>query len=710
MAHLTIKSNNENLSWVLVKNPASGVQTRAIRQGTGFGWFQGEDTYHLHFRDGVDTDSFGADFEYLGLSRFGHPLAYSSLVNAFLRDVWQGRNPEKDVVAANSIILHQVNTKALKLLSHLEGHLSCNVTWEHVEGRSDVFSLHLFGEQTLHELVSNMMIACLFLAGRDGAFLTKCDEQFVIKYAGILNKLDASFYMRYMFARNYFKSQEQFNKFAPMIAKEGIVLQHGDTAMQRLRFVEKHMDFQNEILDIGCGEGLFALNFPKRSVLPYHAVDIDEELIEVLGRKAKSRGFETLTTYTSVDEFASETPVDVLLVEVIEHMPLGDAEELIEYVMDHVNYNKFFITTPNKEFNKHYLIEEDEFRHDDHDWEMSKQEFQDWFEALFDCRRVNGEFNYEFVDIGDSVDGVYTSQGVIVTSHNRLKQAILTVGPSGSGKSTFAGRLAKSGWAEINRDNIRFNGYEKDWTKYNFTKQNEFKVTKKADKLIAQAIEDDKNIIISDTNLNPYYRKKYRELLEGEGYIVKEQAFDVDFETLLERNANRQGGIPYELLLEQYKRFQEYKGVTPYVGDEELPEAIIFDIDGTLADHPHRSPFDMDKVDTDEPIPHVVAMCQGMKDKYKIVFLSGRHDTAMEKTSQWLMDHVGEWTVGSSLLMREEGDNRKDYIIKKELFEEYVTPYYNVKAVVDDRKQVIEQCWNVLGVPVINVGNNLERF
>ena len=60
--------------------------------------------------------------------------------------------------------------------------------------------------------------------------------------------------------------------------------------------------------------------------------------------------------------------------------------------------------------------------------------------------------------------------------------------------------------------------------------------------------------------------------------------------------------------------------------------------------------------------------------------------------------------------MRATGDFRKDYIIKMELFDLYIRNNYNVLSVIDDRKQVIECCWNVLGINVINVGNNHERF
>ena len=40
--------------------------------------------------------------------------------------------------------------------------------------------------------------------------------------------------------------------------------------------------------------------------------------------------------------------------------------------------------------------------------------------------------------------------------------------------------------------------------------------------------------------------------------------------------------------------------------------------------------------------------------------------------------------------MREEGDYRSDDIIKKEIYDEMILPYYNVIAVFDDRSKVVE--------------------
>ena len=42
------------------------------------------------------------------------------------------------------------------------------------------------------------------------------------------------------------------------------------------------------------------------------------------------------------------------------------------------------------------------------------------------------------------------------------------------------------------------------------------------------------------------------------------------------------------------------------------------------------------------------------------------------------------------LYMRETNDKRKDYIVKRELYEKYVKPYYSILFWLDDRDQVVD--------------------
>ena len=54
--------------------------------------------------------------------------------------------------------------------------------------------------------------------------------------------------------------------------------------------------------------------------------------------------------------------------------------------------------------------------------------------------------------------------------------------------------------------------------------------------------------------------------------------------------------------------------------------------------------------------------------------------------------------------MREEGDRRKDNIVKYEIFNKFIRDKYCVNYVLDDRNQVVEM-WRKLGLRTLQVAD-----
>jgi len=313
-----------------------------------------------------------------------------------------------------------------------------------------------------------------------------------------------------------------------------------------------------------------------------------------------------------------------------------------------------------------------------------------------------------------------------------MLEAIITVGISGSGKSTWARDFCEGhpNWVEINRDNIRsllcepeaFNEdlgvVELDWSKYKFTKKNEQVVTEICNDEMAKACEAGKNIVISDTNLNPKYRLPLIEKLESWGYEVGIKEFPITLEEAWERDSSRKFGVGKKVLYQQWQQWLTYTDRKRYVPNEDLPFAIVCDIDGTVADMTGvRGPFDWGKVDQDKPRREILQMLRGLANSppCSVIFLSGRDGSCRDKTLKWLEEQVpwfseGDLYLSDKLLMREAGDNRKDTVIKEELFWEHIAPNYNVRAVIDDRPCMI-RLWYDMGIKnVISVGNPYEEF
>ena len=137
------------------------------------------------------------------------------------------------------------------------------------------------------------------------------------------------------------------------------------------------------------------------------------------------------------------------------------------------------------------------------------------------------------------------------------------------------------------------------------------------------------------------------------------------------------------------------------IQNPDLPRAIICDLDGTLALMNGRNPFDASNCDKDllnEPVANVLRNYK--KLDYKILLVSGREDKYKEPTLRFLEQHA---IAFDELIMRKSGDNRKDSIIKTEIYSDSIKEKYFVEFVLDDRNQVVDTWRKELKLPCFQV-------
>jgi 2-polyprenyl-3-methyl-5-hydroxy-6-metoxy-1,4-benzoquinol methylase len=171
------------------------------------------------------------------------------------------------------------------------------------------------------------------------------------------------------------------------------------------------------IVDLGCGEGNYVIDLARK--MPpeqiYYAIDTNEECRETVKNKVAKKQLQNVQILESLDQFLENPPEEkynVLLSEVIEHMTVEEATALAKRVITLPNVGQVFITTPNKDFNKNYVFDSDEeMRHDDHKFEFTPKEFEDWVEKVLDG--VEGKVPH-FHSIGDTVNGSCTTLGVFI--------------------------------------------------------------------------------------------------------------------------------------------------------------------------------------------------------------------------------------------------------------------------------------------------------
>lgn len=306
-----------------------------------------------------------------------------------------------------------------------------------------------------------------------------------------------------------------------------------------------------------------------------------------------------------------------------------------------------------------------------------------------------------------------------------MSSLTLTIGLPGSGKTTVAQQCRElvPDTVLVSRDALRAEFFG-EFT--NHSQEQESLITSVAEKAVDKALEEGRHVIVHDMNLKKAYRKKWASFAVKHGAEFKYiDLTHLPVEHCLMRNMTRGdlGGrrVPDSLILDLHKRYLSNKmpvetpeslvealkdvpqGHDPVEWIPGLPEAVIVDIDGTVALHGDvRNPYDTTKYHLDKPNEPVIRAIQ--EEAYDldrlILFVSGRDAKFFEVTYEWLMEHVK--VPVEILAMRPIGDTRRDDIIKLELFDNHIRGKYNIAKVYDDRNRVVK-AWRSINLPVFQV-------
>lgn len=283
-----------------------------------------------------------------------------------------------------------------------------------------------------------------------------------------------------------------------------------------------------------------------------------------------------------------------------------------------------------------------------------------------------------------------------------MSQKILILkGLPGSGKSTYARQLVDkhlNQWKRINNDSLRDMLDNSKWSG-----PNEKFIGKVRDVLILEALAAGKDVIVDNCNVNPIHEARIRELVTKYGKPVDIEVlfFDVPVTECIERDLKRPISVGEKVIRSMYNQHlrPEIPVIAPIDG---VTSAIICDIDGTLALHVDRSPYDTEKCETDlvnTPIRHLVNTY--VANGETLIVVSGRDELYRPHTERWLTNNGINWHL---LFMRPRADRRNDNIVKQEIYEKFIRGQYNVRFVVDDRLRVVRM-WHEQGLTVLRVGD-----
>jgi len=283
-------------------------------------------------------------------------------------------------------------------------------------------------------------------------------------------------------------------------------------------------------------------------------------------------------------------------------------------------------------------------------------------------------------------------------------------GLPGSGKSTWAKDFVSknSNWVRTNMDDIR----EKYYPNTKFSKEREVSVISIEDNEIIIALNDGKNIVNDNTNFNSVHRERILKIAKSLNINVvwEIKEFNTNLAECIRRNSKRDNPIPLNAIMRMWSK---YLKPTPIKYNKNLSDAIIVDVDGTLADKGDKSPYDRD-FSLDTLIVPVGQLIRTQKafygDKLNILITTGRHESSREITKKWLFENNIPF---DEIFMRpnwgKEKNEPHDFIIKTDIYNNKIKDKYNILYCIDDRKQ-IKYTWLELGLFVFDVNQTDDDF
>lgn len=134
-----------------------------------------------------------------------------------------------------------------------------------------------------------------------------------------------------------------------------------------------------------------------------------------------------------------------------------------------------------------------------------------------------------------------------------MSKILVLQGIPASGKTTYAKQFMvdNPGYLRVNRDDLRlmFKGV---WTPTieKLVELTEFNIARKA-------IENDYNVIVDDTNLNPKYQKAWKDFADEVGAEIEFKLFTVSLEEAIKRDEEREHPVGAGVVKGFYERYKD---------------------------------------------------------------------------------------------------------------------------------------------------------
>ena len=435
---IRITSDNPHFLDLLRKNPATfgGFQLREHKNGVAIGRIISNSEYHMVFQDTKYSYSKDTSNQ-IDFQSYCNPRAALGLVGVFLRHTlisesdwsnseipWLEKTVEEvdDDEYHHRIVIDNIyadgfsKNRGFVLAKYFNG-----VKLIHLGGNQ--YRLEVAVTSTLHRAINLAAFVMMYIAAtnKQSWFLNK---DLANKYIKVMENIKhVPYFVLYLFARSALPTEALFDEFRPRLEAllhHELHMKYGNTQTMRINQIRSMIiedgTVNTNIVEIGCSDGDYPRKLARKlsSGLSWWSHDVDDYgyLNSYVPEKMSD---DTSFTFTqSFDEVPVQDNTTVLMVEVIEHMEIDEAKQLIASVINKHQPDRIIITTPNRTFNRWYKFDElgIEFRHADHKFEFTTPEFANFIKNVMTSNGYYSSYSTDFFGIGDSIDSEFTSNGV----------------------------------------------------------------------------------------------------------------------------------------------------------------------------------------------------------------------------------------------------------------------------------------------------------
>lgn len=420
---IKLKSENKHFLDVLYKNPNTdqGLYLKELKNGIVVGNVISDNEYHCVFLDGKNS-YLPEEGNQIDFQSYCSPLLALNIATEFFNHLYkENKSLNETVISWLEKTYDEVDTEKCTIeipTFFMDSNWYKNERYllsKYIDGISlqkkvgNNYELKIEGA-TVREAVQKFSLVALFTHFTNKyAVYTFIDDYFIQKHITMLtNILGIPYFVFYLFIKRIMRSPVQFEKFKPQLEAyfdNEIQFVFTDTHQSRKEFICSKINFDEPVLDFGCGElQYYKLLLKKGFTEEYLAYD-EVDFKPIADKITAIENTDNLRWIESLEEIKGFEG-QIILSEVIEHNSLEAAKAILIWIRDHTNFTQLYVTTPDKDFNVNYELTE-EFRHDDHDFELSNAAFAELIDSIFSNPK-------SYYGVGDCVKGVYPTSAVII--------------------------------------------------------------------------------------------------------------------------------------------------------------------------------------------------------------------------------------------------------------------------------------------------------